>query len=144
MGRKAKLVPAETALQYVAGYTCVNDATGTEFKTVERPIISTRFKLLDTFCPLGPVVETDLDPQDLTIVCRVNGREVTRGNTRDICWTMGEMVAWVTTIMTLLPGDIICTGSPNTGPLEIGDIVEVEVSGIGILRNPVVAEPGPR
>lgn len=118
--------------------------TGTEFKTVERPIVSTRFKLLDTFCPLGPVVETELDPQDLTILCRVNDREVTRGNTRDICWTMGEMVAWVTTIMTLLPGDIICTGAPNTGPLQIGDIVEVEVSGIGILRNPVVAEPGPR
>ncbi len=140
IGRKAHLISAEDALDYVAGYTCVNDVTSSDFKTVERPIVSTRFKICDTFCPLGPVVETEADPQNLTVICRVNGREVERSNTgRDMCYTIAEEVAWITSFMTLEPGDIICSGANGMGRIEVGDVVEVDIEGIGVLRNPVVA-----
>ena len=141
MGRKASRVSSDEALEYVAGYTCVNDVTARGFTTVERPIVSTRFKVCDTFCPLGPVVETEVaDPAALTVVCRVNGTEVERSTCgRDLIYTMGECIAWVTSFMTLMPGDIIATGSNGTGRIEVGDMVEVEVEGIGVLRNPVVA-----
>ncbi len=141
MGEKAHLVSADEALDYVAGYTCVNDVTSLRFKTVERPIVSTRFKICDTFCPIGPVVETEVeDPHNLTVLCRLNGREVERANTgRDMCFTMGECIEWVTSFMTLMPGDIICSGADGMGRIEIGDVLEVEVSEIGVLRNPIVA-----
>jgi 2-keto-4-pentenoate hydratase/2-oxohepta-3-ene-1,7-dioic acid hydratase in catechol pathway len=123
----------------IAGYTCVNDLTCTDFKTVERPIVSTRFKICDTFCPIGPVVETEMDPQNITVICRVNGREVQTSRTgRDMVWSMGELLAWVTSFMTLMPGDIVSTGAAGTGRIEVGDTVEVEIPGIGVLCNPVV------
>jgi 2-keto-4-pentenoate hydratase/2-oxohepta-3-ene-1,7-dioic acid hydratase in catechol pathway len=141
IGKVAARVSPEEALEYVAGYTCVNDVTAAGFKTVERPIVSTRFKICDTFCPTGPLVETDVeDPAALTVLCRVNGEEAERSITGpDMCYTMGECIAWVTSFMTLMPGDIIATGSNGTGRIEVGDVVEVEVEGIGVLRNPVVA-----
>ena len=140
LGRKAKNVSADKALEYVGGYTCVNDVTANAMKTTELPIVSTRFKLFDTFCPIGPVIETDLDPCNAEIICRINGREVMRGNTRDLVISIAEQIAWVSTVMTLYPGDIICTGSPAVGPIRVGDMVEVEVEGIGVLRNPVVVD----
>jgi len=140
IGREASRLSVGEAADYIGGYTCVNDVTCPRFKTVERPLLSTRFKICDTFCPLGPVIETDLDPQDVTVICRVNGREVERSNTgQDMCFTMAEMLAYVTSFMTLMPGDLIATGSAGTGPLEVGDLVEVDIPGIGVLRNPVVA-----
>lgn len=141
MGKVAARVSSDEALEYVAGYTCVNDVTAAGFMTVERPIVSTRFKICDTFCPTGPVVETEVeDPAALTVLCRVNGDEVERSTTGpDMCYTMGECIAWVTSFMTLMPGDIIATGSNGTGRIEVGDVVEVEVEGVGVLTNPVVA-----
>ncbi|MFH1085375.1 MAG: fumarylacetoacetate hydrolase family protein [Chloroflexota bacterium] len=140
IGKTASRVGVAEALDYVGGYTCLNDVTSQGFTTVEKPIVSTRFKICDTFCPIGPVVETDLDPEDITVLCRVNGVEVQRSNTGDaMCYSFAEMIAWVTSFMTLNPGDIIATGSNGTGPLRVGDTVEVEIPGLGILSNPVVA-----
>jgi 2-keto-4-pentenoate hydratase/2-oxohepta-3-ene-1,7-dioic acid hydratase in catechol pathway len=140
IGHEASRIPAERALDYVGGYTCVNDVTASGFCSVEFPIVSTRFKICDTFCPIGPVVETELDPGDTTVICRVNGREVQRSNTgQDLCFSVAEMIAWVSSFMTLNPGDILCTGSNGTGPIRPGDLVEVEIPGIGTLSNPVVA-----
>jgi 2-keto-4-pentenoate hydratase/2-oxohepta-3-ene-1,7-dioic acid hydratase in catechol pathway len=140
IGRPACRVPASRAMEYVGGYTCVNDVTARSMKTSEGPDRSTRFKNFDTFCAIGPFIVTELDAQNTTIVCRVNSREAVRGNTRDMFWTMAEQIEWVTAVMTLMPGDIICTGCPAAGPLHIGDTVEVEVEGIGVLQNPVVAQ----
>ncbi|MBN1399820.1 MAG: fumarylacetoacetate hydrolase family protein [Anaerolineae bacterium] len=140
IGRQASRVSADDALDHVGGYTCVNDVTASGFRNVEYPIVSTRFKICDTFCPIGPVVETELDPCDATVICRVNGREVQHSNTgEDLCFTVAEMIAWVSSFMTLNPGDILCTGSNGTGPIRPGDLVEVEIPGIGVLSNPVVA-----
>ncbi|MBN1401828.1 MAG: fumarylacetoacetate hydrolase family protein [Anaerolineae bacterium] len=140
IGRKASRLSAEGAMDYVAGYTCVNDLTCTDFSTVERPIVSTRFKICDTFCPMGPFVETEMDPDNITVICRVNGREVEYSRTgRDMIWSMGELLAWVTSFMTLMPGDVISTGAAGTGRVEVGDLVEVDIPGIGVLRNPVAA-----
>ena len=139
IGRRARLVSGDKALDYVGGYTCVNDVTAMEMKTVERPIVSTRFKEFDTFCPLGPVIETDLDPSDVTVICRLNGKEVSIGHTSEIEWSIGELIAWVSTIMTLMPGDIIATGAPGLAPVQVGDMVEVDIAEIGVLRNPVAA-----
>jgi 2-keto-4-pentenoate hydratase/2-oxohepta-3-ene-1,7-dioic acid hydratase in catechol pathway len=139
IGRRAKNVTAAEAMAYVGGYTCANDVTARRMRTAEHPLVSTRFKNFDTFCPLGPWVETDLDPASRAIHCRVNGIEAGGGNTADLCYSVAEQVAWVSTVMTLFPGDIICTGSPSVGVLQVGDMVEVEVEGIGVLRNPVVA-----
>lgn len=139
VGRRASRVSVKEAADCIGGFTCVNDLTCTDFTLVERPLISTRFKICDTFCPMGPVIETDLDPQDITVICRVNGREVQRSNTGTaLCFTMAEMLSYVSSFMTLLPGDILATGCVGTGPLAIGDVVEVDIPGIGVLRNPVV------
>ena len=140
IGRKASRVRADKAREYIGGYTCVNDATAQGFTTSEYPIVSTRFKIMDSFCPIGPLVETDLDPDDITVVCRVNDVEVQRSHTgRDLCWPISEMIAWVTSFMTMMPGDIICTGSAGVGSIRVGDVVDVEIDGIGVLSNPVVA-----
>jgi len=122
------------------GYTCVNDVTCMRFRTVEQPIVSTRFKIGDTFCPIGPWIETQLNPEDITVVCRVNGVEVERSNTgADLCYSVAELVAWVTSFMTLEPGDIVATGSNGTGPIVPGDVVEVEIEHLGVLQNWVQA-----
>jgi 2-keto-4-pentenoate hydratase/2-oxohepta-3-ene-1,7-dioic acid hydratase in catechol pathway len=140
IGKRASRVSAEEALAYIGGYTCVNDVTCPRYSTIERPNLSTRFKTADTFCPCGPFVETDLDPQDATVICRVNGVEVQRSNTgQDMLYTVAQEVAWVSSFMTLEPGDMLCTGAVAVGPLTVGDVVEVDIPGIGVLRNPVLA-----
>ena len=140
IGKRASRLSLDDAQDVIAGYTCVNDVTATDFALVERPIVSTRFKICDTFCPAGPVVETEMDPADITVICRVNGREVQRSRTgRDMVWSFAELLVWVTGFMTLEPGDMICTGAAGTGRIEVGDMVEVEIPGIGVLVNPVAA-----
>lgn len=130
----------DNVAEYVAGYTCLNDMTCLEFKTVEYPIVSTRFKILDTFCPIGPVIETEASFDDLVITCRVNGREVQYSRCgRDMCFSLNELLVWVTSFMTLEPGDIIASGADGMGRVEIGDVIDVDISGIGVLTNPVVA-----
>jgi 2-keto-4-pentenoate hydratase/2-oxohepta-3-ene-1,7-dioic acid hydratase in catechol pathway len=131
--RAATAVEAKAA---VFGWTCLNDVTARDIQRAEAHF--TRAKGFDTFCPIGPVVETELDPMDATVSCRVNGEQRQRGSTRDMVFDPYLLVAFVSQVMTLLPGDVVSTGTPEgVGALRRGDWVEVEVSGIGVLKNPV-------
>jgi 2-keto-4-pentenoate hydratase/2-oxohepta-3-ene-1,7-dioic acid hydratase in catechol pathway len=132
----SRATPAEARLA-VFGYTCLNDVTARDIQREERQF--TRAKGFDTFCPVGPVVETVLDPLEASVVCRVNGAERQRGSTRDMVHDPFALVAFISGVMTLLPGDLVASGSPEgVGPIRHGDWVEVEIPGIGVLRNPVV------
>jgi 2-keto-4-pentenoate hydratase/2-oxohepta-3-ene-1,7-dioic acid hydratase in catechol pathway len=131
----ARATAAEARLA-IFGYTCLNDVTARDIQREEKQF--TRAKGFDTFCPIGPVVETAVDPMDLTVICRVNGEERQRGHTRDLVFDPYALLAFISNVMTLLPGDVVATGTPaGVGPIVRGDWVEVEVSGIGVLRNPV-------
>ena len=106
----------------------------------KRDVQFTRAKSFDTFCPVGPFVETDLDPLDVQVETRVNGEVRQRGRTSVMAFPVPYLVRYVSHVMTLLPGDIISTGTPaGVGPLSDGDVCEVEVEGVGVLRNPVRA-----
>ncbi|HYA01048.1 MAG TPA: fumarylacetoacetate hydrolase family protein [Candidatus Binatia bacterium] len=139
IGRPLRHSPPEAALEAVRGYTCGNDVTAREIQGAESQW--TRAKGFDTFCPLGPEV-VSLDPSDLAITTRVNGEVRQRGRTRDLIFGIGELLAYISGCMTLEPGDAVFTGTPaGVGPLHRGDVVEVEIEGIGVLRNPVRSEP---
>ncbi len=137
MGRMLSRASPVDAKLAVFGYTCLNDVTALDIQREEKQF--TRAKGFDTFCPLGPVIETALDPMDVSVVCRVNGAEKQRGHTRDMVFDPFALLAFISNVMTLLPGDVVATGTPEgVGAIRRGDWVEVEISGIGILRNPVV------
>jgi 2-keto-4-pentenoate hydratase/2-oxohepta-3-ene-1,7-dioic acid hydratase in catechol pathway len=136
VGRLCRDVPRERALDVVLGYTCANDVTARDHQRADGQW--TRGKGHDSFCPLGPWVETELDPSDLRVRCEVD--EVVRqdGRTRDLLHDVPSLVAWVSAVMTLLPGDVLLTGTPaGVGPLAAGQVVSVEVEGVGALTNPV-------
>ncbi|MEX2289651.1 MAG: fumarylacetoacetate hydrolase family protein [Mycobacteriales bacterium] len=138
IGKPARDLSTGNALAHVWGYTAANDVTAREQQKSDGQW--TRGKGHDTFCPLGPWIETDLDPSDLRVRCEVD--EVLRqdGNTRDLLHDVPAILAFVTSFMTLLPGDVVLTGTPaGVGPLVPGEQVAVEVEGIGTLTNPVVA-----
>jgi 2-keto-4-pentenoate hydratase/2-oxohepta-3-ene-1,7-dioic acid hydratase in catechol pathway len=137
IGRRAKNVSAEEALDFVLGYTCGNDVTARDLQRKDGQW--TRSKSFDTFCPLGPWIVTGLDPSDLAIECRVNGAVKQRSSTRQMVFSVAELVRYITQVMTLKPGDVILTGTPaGISPLQPGDRVEVEIEGIGVLENAVV------
>lgn len=137
IGRLCRRASVEEAPRYVLGYTCGNDVTARDLQ--ERDGQWTRAKGFDGFCPLGPWVETELDPSDVEVVARVNGEVRQQGRTSAMAFPPALLVAHVSRVMTLLPGDVILTGTPaGVGPLEPGDTVEVEVEGVGVLENPVV------
>lgn len=137
MGRSLTGGSPVAAREAVFGFTCLDDVTARDIQRAEQHF--TRAKSFDTFCPIGPVIETTLDPLDASVVCRVNGEERQRGSTRDLVVDAYALVAFISSVMTLLPGDVVSTGTPaGVGPLRRGDWVEVEVPGIGILKNPVV------
>jgi 2-keto-4-pentenoate hydratase/2-oxohepta-3-ene-1,7-dioic acid hydratase in catechol pathway len=139
IGRLCRRVTPDEALKYVLGYTCGNDVTARDLQ--EKDGQWTRAKGFDGFCPLGPWIETELDTSDLEVACRVNDEVRQRGRTSAMAFPPAVVVSHVSGIMTLLPGDVIMTGTPSgVGPLSAGDRVEVEVEGIGVLENPV----GPR
>lgn len=120
----------------VLGFTCANDVTARDLQ--KKDVQFTRGKSFDTFCPLGPCIETDLDPATLTLRTRVNGETKQDGNTRDMVFNCAFIIEFITSVMTLEPGDVILTGTPaGVGPLVSGDGVEVEIEGIGVLRNVV-------
>ena len=126
----------EAARDHIFGATCVNDVTARDLQ--ERDVQFTRAKGFDTFCPLGPCLATDLDLSDLKVECRVNGAVRQHSSTRELIFAPEYLVYYVSRVMTLLPGDIISTGTPaGIGPLAEGDQVEVEVEGVGVLRNTV-------
>jgi 2-keto-4-pentenoate hydratase/2-oxohepta-3-ene-1,7-dioic acid hydratase in catechol pathway len=136
MGKVARNVPVKDAGKYVLGYTCGNDVTAYDF--ILRDNATFHGKSFDTFCPLGPYIATDLDPDATTITCRVNGQVKASGATGGKYYSCGELVSFISGIMTLLPGDIIMTGTPDIGTLNRGDVVEVDIQGIGVLRNRVI------
>ena len=137
VGRTLTRATAAEARLAVFGYTCLNDVTARDLQREEKQF--TRAKGFDTFCPAGPVVVTDLDPMEVSVVCRVNGAERQRGTTRDMVHDPFALLSFISNVMTLLPGDLVATGTPEgVGAIKRGDWVEVEISGIGVLRNPVV------
>ena len=141
IGKRAKNVPEERAWEYVLGVTCSNDVTARDLQSKDGQWA--RAKSFDTFCPLGPWIVTHLTSQDvgdLGISCRVNGEMRQMASTRDMLFPPARLIAYISQAMTLYPGDIIMTGTPaGVSPIKAGDVVEVEVEGIGVLRNPVVA-----
>jgi 2-keto-4-pentenoate hydratase/2-oxohepta-3-ene-1,7-dioic acid hydratase in catechol pathway len=138
IGRLVREVPIERALEAVLGYTCGNDVTARDLQRSDGQW--TRSKGFDTFCPLGPWVETDLDPSDLLVECRVGGELRQSASTASMLHSVAELVSYVSAVMTLLPGDVLLTGTPEgVGPVVDGDVVEVSVGGVGTLRNRVVA-----
>ncbi len=136
--RCAKLADGEPAARYVLGYTCLNDVTARDLQ--KKDVQFTRAKSFDTFCPLGPVIETELDLPATTVEAYVNGQRRQHGRAADLLFSMDVIIGYISRVMTLEPGDVVATGTPaGVGPLAAGDVVEVVVSGVGTLRNPVVA-----
>jgi 2-keto-4-pentenoate hydratase/2-oxohepta-3-ene-1,7-dioic acid hydratase in catechol pathway len=136
VGRLCRDVPRERALEVVLGYTCANDVTARDHQKTDGQW--TRGKGHDTFCPLGPWVETELDPSDLRVRCEVDQVLRQDGCTRDLLHDVPSLIAWVSAVMTLLPGDVLLTGTPaGVGPLLPGETVQVQVEGVGTLTNPV-------
>lgn len=137
IGKKAKNVSEEDALSYVLGYTAANDVTERHMQKKDGQW--TRAKSFDTFCPLGAVVETDVTPDDLEIIGKRNGVVVQRGRTRDLINSVEKSISFISGVMTLLPGDVILTGTPEgIGELNVGDVFEVEIPGVATLKNKVV------
>lgn len=141
--RRCKDVNPSSALDYVFGFTCMNDVSQRNLQTADRSGWF-RGKSLDTFGPVGPVVvlPEDLgDPHNLGIQCRLNGVTVQDANTGQMIFRIPEIIAFISRHFTLMPGDIIATGTPSgVGPIKGGDVVEIEIEKIGILRNPVIQE----
>jgi len=139
IAKPARNIRAEDASQYVFGYTAANDVTARDLQRKDGQW--TRAKGFDTFCPLGPAIETELDPLErLAVICRVNGEVRQAGFTSDMVFGVAEILEFITAFTTLLPGDVILTGTPSgVGKVEPGDLMEVEVDGIGTLVNRVVA-----
>jgi 2-keto-4-pentenoate hydratase/2-oxohepta-3-ene-1,7-dioic acid hydratase in catechol pathway len=137
MGRRAHRVAPEDALTFVLGYTCANDVTARDLQ--KRDGQWTRAKGFDGFCPLGPWVETDVDPSDLLLETYLNGEVVQSARTSDMIFDVPTLISFISHVMTLLPGDIVLTGTPSgIGELHSGDVVEVRIEGIGGLSSRVV------
>jgi 2-keto-4-pentenoate hydratase/2-oxohepta-3-ene-1,7-dioic acid hydratase in catechol pathway len=137
IGKKcSQLSDSEDPLSYVLGYTCLNDVSARDLQKSDGQWI--RAKGFDSFCPIGPHIETELDPSDVLIETRVNGVVRQSASTSLIIFSPPSLVRWISRMMTLLPGDVIATGTPaGVAPIVAGDVVEVSVAGIGVLRNPV-------
>ena len=137
VGAGGRDIPEATALDHVFGYTCGNDVSDRDLQKQDGQFV--RAKSFHTYCPLGPWIETDLDPTDVSVRSRLNGELRQDQRTSSMLFGPAFLVAFVSSVMTLDRGDVIMTGTPeNVGPLVAGDTIEVEIGGIGILRNPVV------
>ena len=137
IGRLCRDVPPERVSEVIFGYTCANDVTARDLQAKDGQW--TRAKGFDTFCPLGPWIETGLDPSDLELTTTVNGEVKQHARTSQLLHDVTAVICYVTSVMTLLPGDILLTGTPaGIGPLVHGDRVSVAIQGIGALTNPVV------
>jgi 2-keto-4-pentenoate hydratase/2-oxohepta-3-ene-1,7-dioic acid hydratase in catechol pathway len=140
VGKMARRLDEATALQVVLGFTCANDVTARNLQASDGQW--TRAKGFDTFCPLGPWIETDLDSSDLAVRTLVNDEQRQSSRTSMLVSSVARLLTFISEVMTLLPGDVILTGTPaGIGPLSPGDRVAVEIEGIGVLTNRVVAEP---
>jgi 2-keto-4-pentenoate hydratase/2-oxohepta-3-ene-1,7-dioic acid hydratase in catechol pathway len=133
----ARDIPKEQAADYILGYTCVNDVTARDLQAKDKQWA--RAKGFDTFCPIGPCIETELDPSDLALETVLNGEIKQQTRTSQLIFDVATLVSFISHVMTLLPGDVIATGTPSgIGPMQPGDIVEIKIEGIGTLRNYVV------
>lgn len=133
---KVKNVSKDEARRFIAGYTCANDVTARDLQRIDGQW--TRAKSFDTFCPLGPRIVSDINPKNLPIITRVNGSVKQSSNTKNMIFDVFELVSFISEIMMLLPGDVIITGTPpGVGAIKVGDVVEVEIEGIGVLKNTV-------
>jgi 2-keto-4-pentenoate hydratase/2-oxohepta-3-ene-1,7-dioic acid hydratase in catechol pathway len=136
IGREARNVSSAKWRDYVRGFACANDVTARDLQ--KKDVQFTRGKGFDTFCPVGPCIETDLDVSGLRVTTRVNGETKQDGSTAQMIFPCAFLVEYISAVMTLMPGDVILTGTPaGVGPLAAGDRVEVEIEGIGVLANPV-------
>lgn len=139
IGKRGRHIKPEEAKSYILGYTIGNDVTARDLQKTDGQW--TRAKGFDTFCSFGPWIDTDFDPADAVVTCRVNGQMRQMASTRDMVFNIGVLVAYISSIMTLEPGDLIFTGTPaGVGELNDGDEVVVEIEGLGALKNPVKAE----
>lgn len=138
ISKVARNVRAEDAGQFILGYTAANDVTARDLQAKDGQW--TRAKGFDTFCPMGPAIETELDPLErLAVICRVNGEVRQAGFTSDMVFGVAAILEFVTRVMTLLPGDVLLTGTPSgVSKVSVGDTMEVEIDGIGTLSNSVV------
>ena len=142
IGEAGRWIAAEAADRHILGYTIANDVTARDLQ--ERDRQWTRAKGFDTFCPLGPWIETEFAPADALITCSVNGHMRQMASTRDLVFPVRQLVAFISSVMSLSPGDVILTGTPaGVGPLTDGDEVEIEIENLGRLSNPVRAEARP-
>jgi 2-keto-4-pentenoate hydratase/2-oxohepta-3-ene-1,7-dioic acid hydratase in catechol pathway len=140
IGKSGRWIPPEEAGEYILGYTVANDVTARDLQFKDGQW--TRGKGFDTFCPIGPWIETDLDPADSLITCHVNDEMRQMASTRDMVFNVRKLIAFASSVMTLEPGDLILTGTPSgVGLLMDGDQVQVEIEGIGTLINQVISEP---
>jgi 2-keto-4-pentenoate hydratase/2-oxohepta-3-ene-1,7-dioic acid hydratase in catechol pathway len=138
IGKRGRQIVVEEAQGYVYGYTIGNDVTARDLQRSDGQW--TRAKGFDTFCPFGPWIDTEYDPSDAIITCRVSGQPRQMASTRDMIFNVSTLVAFISSIMTLEPGDLIFTGTPaGVGPLKAGDVVDVEIEGLGKLSNPVAS-----
>jgi 2-keto-4-pentenoate hydratase/2-oxohepta-3-ene-1,7-dioic acid hydratase in catechol pathway len=134
----SQLAPDDDVRTYILGYTCLNDVTARDLQKAD--VQFTRAKGFDTFCPLGPVIETDLDLTAVIIQTYVNGQRRQSARGTEMIFPVDAIIRWVSRMMTLVPGDVLATGTPaGVGQLHGGDMVEVVVGGVGTLRNPVIA-----
>ncbi len=130
------LTDSDDIAEYVLGYSCLNDVTARDLQKKDGQFA--RAKSFDTFCPIGPVIETDLDVRDIAVTTSVNGDVRQHGRTAQMVFPVDYLIRYISRMMTLIPGDVIATGTPaGVGPLMAGDVCEVEIEGIGILRNSV-------
>jgi len=137
--KKAFKVKKEATHDYILGYTCLNDVTARDLQ--EKDIQWTRAKSFNTFSPIGPFIETDINPNNVNIYSRLNGELRQSSNTKNFIFNVFELFEFISNIMTLLPGDIITTGTPSgIGSMQPGDVIEIELEGIGILRNRVTKD----
>jgi len=140
IGREAHRVPADRAMEVIGGYTCGNDVTARDIQKSDGQW--TRGKGFHTFCPIGPWIETELDPSDLRVTCTVNGELRQDGRTSELIFPIPYLIEYISRFTQLLPGDIVMTGTPEgVAPMDVGSTVTVEVEGIGVLENRLVAEP---
>ncbi|MFH1908317.1 MAG: fumarylacetoacetate hydrolase family protein [Chloroflexota bacterium] len=136
IGRRGRNVTAEEAQDYIFGYTVGNDVTARDLQKSDGQW--TRAKGFDTFCPFGPWIDTEFDASDALVTCKVSGQPRQMASTRDMVFNVNTLIAFISSVMTLEPGDLIFTGTPaGVGPLKPGDVVEVEIEGLGKLSNPV-------
>lgn len=138
IGREcARLGPSEDSRPFILGFSCLNDVTARDLQKLDEQF--TRAKGFDTFCPFGPVIETEFDLAAATFETLVNGKRKQSGHAAEMIFSVDVIMRWIAQVMTLVPGDVIATGTPpGVGSLAAGDVVEIIVSGIGTLRNPVV------